>query len=178
MELLLLYGAATVCAFCCVALGARAERSWWLGIALTLFAIAALRVTRPDVQLDNSLYRSFRELGWYDYRRPLQIAVLIVVGAGLAAGARFSLSSTFDFTRQTRVAIAASALLLVVVILRASSLHWTDAVFDRRLAGISVSHLVQAIALLIVTAMALWLIVTHRRHALWSRLDRPGTEKS
>lgn len=178
MELHLLYGAATVCALCCVALGARSERAWWFGIALTLFAIAALRVTRPDVQLDVKLYHSFRELGWYDYRRPLQIAVLIAVGAAVVAVTRFLLPSTFAFARPTRAAIAASALLLVVVILRASSLHWTDAVFDRTLAGISISHLVQAIALSIVTAMALWLIVTHRRHALWPRLDRPGTEKS
>ena len=84
MELLLLYGAATVCALCCVALGVRVERSWWLGIALTLFAIAALRSTRPELWLDASLSHSFRALGWYDYRRPLQMGVLIVVGGALA----------------------------------------------------------------------------------------------
>jgi hypothetical protein len=177
VELLLLYGATTVCALCCVALSARVERSWWLGIALTLFAIAVLRATRPDLWLDATVSHSFRDFGWYDYRRPLQIAVLFIIGAALAAGARFLRSSIFNFTRATRMAIAASALLLVVVTMRASSLHWTDAVFDRTPAGITVSHLAQAIALLVVVAMALWIIVSHGRRAIWLRLDRPGTEK-
>jgi hypothetical protein len=156
------YGWVTVVAY---ALGAYAcwlastrapsrERSIWLLLAVIM---AVLCINK---QLDlQELFTDFgrveaKEHGWYAIRHKYQIAFIV----GLAAASLIALGALLAragrASRALRGAIAGLAILLLFVLVRASSFHKVDWFINLHLGGIRANHVLELGGIALVTAFA------------------------
>ncbi len=156
--MLALYLLVSVLAFYC-AWQTSHDRSAWLVIAIMLVVIAGVRMAQTGEWLDEALQQWVRAIGWYDYRRPVQVAGIAIAILLLLAGAASVRATTRMIAWPGRCAAVALFLLLVLAAVRGSSLHWTDAALELDFAGVIVSHMLQAILLAAVGVSAVWQIV-------------------
>lgn len=154
--MLALYLLGSVLSACCAWRGSRTERSWWLAITIMLIAILTVRAAEPAQWLDGALQQWLHALGWYDHRRPIQMMAIALAVLFLIAIAALMRARTRGIRRPAKCAAAAMFLLLVLAAIRGSSLHWTDAILEQRIATAMFSHLLQAALLVVITASALW----------------------
>jgi len=163
--MLALYLLSSALAFCCAWSQVSRERSWWLVIAMILIAIAVVRAAQPGRWLDGDLQQWVRALGWYDYRRPVQVVGIGVAILLLLVGAKLMRTTEQDVTWPARFAAIALFLLLALAAVRGSSLHWTDAVLERDFAGLILSHALQATLLATICASAICRLIANRMSA-------------
>jgi len=165
--MLALYLLVSVLAFYC-AWQTSHDRSAWLVIAIMLVVIAGVRMAQTGEWLDEALQQWVRATGWYDDRRPLQVAGIAIAILLLLAGAASMRARTRMIAWPGKCAAAALFFLLVLAAVRGSSLHWTDAALELDFAGVIVSHMLQALLLAAVAASAIWQI---RRNSAAAKAD-------
>lgn len=130
------------------------ERSIWL---LLTVVMAFLCVNK---QLDlQELFTDFgrveaREHGWYAVRHKYQIAFILALTVGSLIAVVALLSRTGRTSRALRGAIAGLAILLLFVLVRASSFHKVDWFINLHLAGVRANHVMELGGIAIVTWFA------------------------
>jgi hypothetical protein len=131
----------------------RTNRRFWLGLSVGLLVFGLLRIARAGLFLDYYLELELRVLGWYDHRRPLQIGCLFLFCAALfvtLARLRGALEK-----RSLTTAISAFYLLAVYTAIRASSLHWSDAMLQHQIGPVALGHGTQSVLLVTISIAAL-----------------------
>jgi hypothetical protein len=126
----------------------------WLVLSTGLLILGLLRMDQAGVWADDYLRRMLDMLGWYAYRRPLQVSCIAVVTLGLITGLKWLPA------KGTRVpltsAICAFCGLAVFAAVRSSSLHWSDEVLGELVGPLTLSHFVQIVLLIATSAAALF----------------------
>lgn len=131
----------------------RHSRPWWFAISLGVLSLELLRLAEASLWLDSYLQKSLHILAWYDQRRSLQVLAIVAFALALLIGLRSLRVGPDEFP--LRGAIGAYYVLVVVVAIRLSSLHWTDAVLQRPVGTLSLSHAVQLMLLMLISGAAL-----------------------
>ncbi len=125
---------------------------FWLGLAVLLVLMAV----NKQLDLQSALTVAGRclavEQGWYQTRRGVQVAfMLTLAGLGLAAIAGL-LWVMRRHLRSHRLVISGAGLLLLFVMLRASSFHHMDLFIHARLLGVKMNWLFELGALAMIIA--------------------------
>jgi hypothetical protein len=150
---------AVAATLCCVS-AAVAERDGgsglaWHALAMLLVLLGINSMVRLDLFAVFALRAVARAQGWYAQRRAIQAGVLaLVLLAAVVAIAALRTRLAPAWQRCEFVATGLG-LLLVVAVLRAISLHYTDRALDTRVAGISLGRLVEFAGLGLTAAGAL-----------------------
>lgn len=123
---------------------------WWTPAGAALLLLALNTLFSLDLLLVELLRGVARGAGWYEARRSLQVAALLVLaGAGLLAWARWARWAALRVrpTPGQHALFTGLALLAGVAALRAVSLHATDEWLATRLAGLSLGRGLEALGL-------------------------------
>jgi hypothetical protein len=157
------YGWLTVAAYAAAALfcwrahlGApRAERRAWLGLAL-LMAFLAVNKQLDLQSLVTAVGRGMAKAeGWYERRRPIQAFFIIAMaGAGVVSVALI-LRSYRRASLALQGALAGAILLLVFILIRASSFEKMDHFINSSISGARANHVMELGGIGIIAACAL-----------------------
>jgi hypothetical protein len=152
-------------AACCFVVVSRAGRTrwFWLGVSAALLALALLKAAQSGLWLDSHLRDAVRSANWYDYRRPLQIAVIVACAVPLLGMTRVLLRARGRGAANIWAAGAATFLLIGFAAVRGTSLHWADAALEYPIASVPLSHGLQAVCLAVIAGAAARLLIL--RHA-------------
>lgn len=122
----------------------------WLTVSIGLAVLGLLRVAEAGVWTDDYLRNGLFELGWYGYRRVIQMVCIAAFALLL-----FAILARLPARRSTiTLALLGFSGLSVFAAVRSSSLHWSDAVLSEQLGPIMVSHAIQFVLLLVTSAAA------------------------
>ena len=124
----------------------RGIQRWWSALSLGLLSLGLLRAAQAGIWIDSYLQQWLRLFGWYEDRRYLQVAAIIVFAVCLL----FGFMSAPAVAKRERLLFATVAFyaLMIFGAIRASSLHWSDAVLGQQIGRISLSHVMQAVLLI------------------------------
>ena len=150
-----------IAAFASLSASSRGNAGWWLLLSLSIAAIGLLRIADAALWVDDHLRGSLMLVGWYKYRRILQIAAIAAFGLVLIAVLRRIPAPS---GRTLTVAVAGFYLLALTMAIRSSSLHWADALFHHRVGPLNFSQASQALLLLVISIAVFF--------DLWPRLTR------
>ena len=138
----------------------RALKAFWLGLAALLLVMAF----NKQLDLQSAVTTAGRclalEQGWYQGRRGAQIAFMSVLASAALAAAGAVLWMMRRHLRSHRLVISGAGLLLIFVMLRASSFHHMDIFINTRLLGVKMNWLVELGALAMIIAGARKPLVT------------------
>jgi hypothetical protein len=95
-----------------------------------------------------------RKHGWYDSRRPFQLAFIIALAIGSILAVVALLARTRQASGSVRGAIVGLAVLLLFVLVRATSFHKVDLFINLHLAGMRANHVLEIGGIAIVTGFA------------------------
>lgn len=140
------------------------HRLLWLGIAAVLLVLGINK--QLDVQsLLTQIGRDFsQEQGWYESRRNVQRAFIVVLGAMAAAALALVFLLSRRHWRKNWPALAGLSLLGFFVVARAASFHHMDALINHRIAGVRMNWVLEIGGILIV-ALAGLINLRSARHA-------------
>ena len=140
-----------IAAFASLSSRTQRDACWWLILSIGLLALALFRIAEAGVWVDDYLRHGLHVIGWYDHRRPLQV---ICIGA-FALGLILARSRLSVIDRSSLVfATGTFCVLVVFAAIRSSSLHWTDAVLGESVGSVTLSHAIQVLLLLAISAAA------------------------
>lgn len=139
----------------------RGTAAVWLLISVGVIGLGLLRISEAGVWTDDYLRSGLYAVGWYAERRAIQVACIVVFAFAMF----FALRSLGPVAKRTSVIIAVFAFytLAVLAAVRASSLHWSDAVLGEQVGSVMLSHAAQAILLLVTAIAALFEYFTNSR---------------
>ena len=158
-----LYGWATVAAYAFAALccwsasrrGPARERRFWLALAGVMAFLAINKQLDLQTLFTDIGRVEARTHGWYAQRHDFQVAFIF----GVAALSLIVIASLLWRARRAsgpvRGAIIGLGLLLLFVLVRASSMHKVDWFINLRLAGVKANHLMELGGIALVTIFAL-----------------------
>ena len=136
----------------------------WRWHTVLLWLMATNSLIQGDVLFVIWMREVSQAGGWYDLRRPLQVATLVALMT-VSAVAFKTMSPTSLWAQAERLpmadklAMSGMALLLLVLSLRFVSLHYTDQVINLRLAGPSLGRWLEMAGLVLVGSGAFWRLV-------------------
>ena len=154
--------AAVLCVFAAVQTEAAgrngaADARVWRVFAMLLLLLVANTLIRGDLALVGWLRGLARDEAWYEFRRPLQFAVLLLLGymCTVVWQRMDAALSGLRVPRPARMARVGMSLLLAMLCLRAVSFHYTDELTQQRLLGLSVGRWLDllGLGLLMLAAM-------------------------
>ena len=136
----------------------RGDENWWLVLGIGVLGLGLLRSAQAGLWLDQHLEREVHAMGWYAYRRPLQVTCIVAFALGLL----IILAQLAKGRTRASVAFAICAFyaLAVFAAIRLSSLHWTDALLSRQAGSVTLSHATQLVLLVTISAAALFYFFT------------------
>jgi hypothetical protein len=132
----------------------RALKRAWHGLALA-FALLGLNKQLDLQTLPTEVLRLLaHRQGWYEQRRPFQLAFLVVVGiVGLLACWQL-LKLARGPLRPMRVALGGAVLLICFIVMRAASFHHLDRWLQQDLNGLRLSPLLEFTGIVCVAVAA------------------------
>ena len=157
------YGWLTVVAYAAAALlcwrahlGApRSERRLWLGLALLMAFLAA----NKQLDLQSLMTAAGRGMakaeGWYERRRPIQAIFIIAMALAGVAGVALILRSYRRASLALQGALAGAVVLLVFILIRASSFEKMDSFINSSISGARANHLMELGGIGIIAGCAL-----------------------
>jgi hypothetical protein len=157
------YGWATVAAYafgglCCwwaSRRGPSSERRFWRLLAVAMGFLCVNKQLDLQTLFTDAARFEAKAHGWYGQRREYQVAFIAAVAlvAGLAVVAM--LWRAREATGPVKGAIVGFALLLLFVVVRASSFNKVDWLISQRLGGMRANHVMELGGIAIVMAFAL-----------------------
>lgn len=129
-------------------------RGFWAAItALTLFL-----AVNKQLDLQTALTAAGRCLanaqGWYAWRRPVQLAFLLLLAAGVLAALRAGKRALRGNRRANRWALRGVAILAAFVMMRAVGFHGFDAMIGQRLFGVRLNFIFENAGLVLIALNA------------------------
>ena len=132
----------------------RNSKRWWFALSLGLMALGLLRLAEASLWIDSYLQQALYTLAWYAHRRLLQVVAIVLFAIGLfAVLSRLRLTSNEP---ALRTAFGAFYALAVLVAIRMSSLHWTDAILTDQLGWLPLAHVAQLLLLMVIASAAVF----------------------
>lgn len=136
----------------------RIRKRLWLAVA---FVMACLCVNKQlDLQtLFTDIGRVFaKEQGWYDGRRSVQKAFILLVLAGAATFGGWFMWRFQAFWRSHKILLAGLLFLLTFIVVRAISFHHVDVFLGRELLGVKMNWALEltGIGLVCLAALREW----------------------
>src|SRR5688572_4875781 len=129
---------------------ARRERLFWLAVAL-LFALLGLNKQLDLQSLLTEIGRLLaRSEGWYEDRRRIQYAFIVIVAAVGLLSAAFMVFLVRRMTRGAKIAAAGAALVTAFVVIRAASFHHFDEFINSKLLGLRANWLLELSGIAVV----------------------------
>jgi hypothetical protein len=158
-----LYGWATVAAYavaalCCWRASARGparERRFWLVLAAVMAFLAINKQLDLQTLFTDIGRFEARAHGWYAQRHEYQVAFIAAVAVLALVVILTLLRRARRSSGPVRGAIVGLGLLLLFVLVRASSFHKIDWFINLRLAGLRANHLMELGGIALVTIFAL-----------------------
>ena len=139
------------------------ERTIWLIEAVVLFALAiSTAINGPGLATE-----TFRAIamddGWYVLRGSAQGRLIALALGVFAITAIVSLYWSRSVALPASLALLASMLLISFIVVRTISLHAVDRVVFMRIAGITVSSIVEAAGIVVILMLVFWRTAMLRR---------------
>ena len=141
--------------------GAR-ERTIWLVEAAVLAALAiSTAINGPG--LATEMFRSIAiDGGWYVVRASAQGQLIAVALGAFVIAAVVSLYWSRSVAAPAALALLTLMLLITFIVVRAISLHAVDRVVFLRIAGVTVSSIIEAAGIFVILALIVWRTATLR----------------
>lgn len=139
------------------------ERTIWVMEGILLLALALSTATNGFGQL-TTLFRAIAmDGGWYASRAPAQTHLIVLLLGAFVLAAVVSLYWARAVAPAALLVLLASLLLAAFVLVRAVSLHAVDRIVFARIAGVTVSSIVEAGGTGTILVLILWRAVMLRR---------------
>ena len=136
----------------------RAAYGLWLGLAVLMLALAV----NKQLDLQTALTATGRCLawaqGWYDDRRPVQLAFILALLLGVGAALVTTLIALRHKRRGNGLALLGMGVLGAFVMVRAVGFHHVDMLINRDFANIKFNFLFENAGLVLVAVNALMLL--------------------
>ncbi len=157
------YGWVTVAAyaigaFCCWWASTRApsrERRFWLLLTVIMVFLCINKQLDLQTLLTDAGRIEAKVHGWYAERHRYQVIFILALAAASVIAVLVLLRRTSRASGPVRGAIVGLALLLLFVLVRASSFHKVDWFINLRLGSLRANHLMELGGIALVTAFAL-----------------------
>ena len=129
-------------------------RALWLGLATVLLLLGI----NKQLDLQTALTESFRRLaieqGWYDIRRPVQVAFILLVAVLGFVAFRAVMLLARDELRSLSAVLGGVVFIICFVIIRAASFHHIDILLGSDIGGFHLNWLVELGGILFVAVGA------------------------
>lgn len=126
----------------------------WLWLALGVLMIGLPRFAQGGVWADYYLQHIINDWGLYGHRRTFQLIGILTVALVLSV-ALLRLGRSVERT-SLKLAICAFYALALFAAIRVSSWHWSDALLQRPIGPVTLSHAAQILPLLAISTAALF----------------------
>lgn len=134
----------------------RARLFWWL-----VLAVMAFLAVNKQLDLQSALTALGRCIaqrdGWYDERRPVQIAFLVVLGVCALLALALGRRALRGDLRRNGLALLGLCFVAGFVMMRAVGFHGFDAMIDMRPGGVRMNWILEWTGPLLILANAAWL---------------------
>ncbi len=138
--------------------GGAGARGFWIVIAATMAFLAV----NKQLDLQSALTAAGRCIalaqGWYDDRRPVQIAFVAALLAAAPVVLWLAARMLRGRLRAHGVALVGLVFVCAFVLVRAIGFHGTDALIDLRWHGVRMNWVLEWTGPLLIAANALWLL--------------------
>jgi hypothetical protein len=135
--------------------GRKRDRRFWVGTAVVLVFLGLSKQLNLQAALSGAARYLAHIEGWYDYRRFIQVLFLLA----LALGAFFAAAGLLRWMRRSSFSQKAAAtglsLLLLFIVMRATSLHAIDQWVMRNVAGLRAGWWLELAAITVIGLSAL-----------------------
>jgi hypothetical protein len=136
-------------------------RTLWLGCAIVMLALGVNKQLDLQTALGELGRAMAHDEGWYDVRRPVQVAFILVVLAGGIWGLRALFALAWGQARAVSGVLWGAVFLACFVAIRASSFHHVDELLGWSWGGVRLNAVLELGGIACVLAGALrWM----RRH--------------
>lgn len=136
--------------------GALAGRAFW---AVLVGLLIALGINK-QLDLQTALIQAGRCLalaqGWYEERRIVQVAMIVVLVIGSLTGIAIASRALRDRAATNAVALLGLGVLVTFVLIRAISFHQIDLLINVQLPGARVNFVIENAGIVLIAANASW----------------------
>lgn len=132
------------------------ERTIWLIEAVILFALAVNTAINGPALATETFRAMAMDDGWYALRGAAQGRVIALALGAFAITAIVSVYWSRSAALAASLALLVAMLLITFIVVRAISLHAVDRVVFMRVAGVTVSSIVEAAGIVVILILALW----------------------
>lgn len=136
--------------------GSTGQRRFWLALAVMLFALGVNKQLDLQTWFTLTAKRIAQAQGWYEQRRFVQFAFIVLIGIGSLAAAWLGLRVVTRNGPKLWLPLTGFCLLLCFVIIRAASFHHVDQFLRFQLAGVKMNWLFELTGIAMVAAGAIW----------------------
>ncbi len=140
------------------------ERTIWLIEAVVLFGLAISTAINAPGLVTETFRTIAMDDGWYVLRGFAQGRLIALALGVFAITAIVSLYWSRSVALPASLALLASMLLISFIVVRTISLHAVDRVVFTRIAGITISSVVEAAGIVVILMLVLWRTAMLRRH--------------
>ena len=123
---------------------------FWLYLAVFLLSLSINKQLDLQSWLTETLKDSAQEHGWYEHRKPLQLAFIMALGFGMLitlVSFRLFLANTWRNYKPTWVGII---FLCTFILIRAASFHHVDLLINHEILGLRLNVLMEVGAILLI----------------------------
>jgi hypothetical protein len=164
------FAAAALLAFAAARRSDRRDRRAWLLISAVLTILGAAKLLSVQEVLTGALRHAAKANGLYGFHQDAQAAFAWLVGLFAVAGALLLARLLRQAPPVLGTAAAALGALLVLLVIRAASIHAVDVWTTARFAGMRRGWWLEAAAVILIAVCA----VAYRPHLSASRESRPS----
>jgi len=132
------------------------ERSIWLIEAVTLFALAVSTAINGPALATETLRAMAMDDGWYVLRGGAQGRVIALALGAFTIAAAVGVYWSRSAAPAASLALLVTMLLITFIVVRAISLHAIDRIVFMRVAGVTISTIVEAAGIAVILILALW----------------------
>ena len=166
------YGWATVAAYalgaaCCWSAAQRApvrEKRFWQGIAIVMAFLCVNKQLDLQTLLTDFGRAQAKAQGWYENRRQFQVGFIVILSLAALAGLLILLTRSLRGSAPMRGALGGIVLLVLFVLVRASSFTKVDWLLSQRVGSLRANHLMEFGGIAVVTIFALAATRVSRAH--------------
>jgi len=130
---------------------------WWISSAV-LLALGIYKLFDLQTPLGEWGLTVASEHDWYETRRPVQLALIGLVGATTTAGLALTLWLARRMPAPTRAAAAGVVALIGFVAIRTISFHYLDELLDRSLGALKLNWVIELGGISAILASTQWRI--------------------
>jgi hypothetical protein len=139
------------------------ERTIWLLESALLFSLAISTAINAPALVTETFRSIAMDDGWYVLRGSGQVRLISISLGAFAIAAIASVFWSRSAAFQASLVLLASLVLIAFIVVRAISLHAIDRIVFARIAGVTISSIVEGAGIIAILMLALWRTMTLHR---------------